>query len=204
MKDSLILDRKIELGDKFGLMVVLVVFLVNMLIPTATFASSKPVFTQDGEVASQFFLKSATQTDILTIKMAEAKGRYLDFSNLKNKTNYKEKLKPNQMYVTSTAYSSEPAQTDDTPCITANGFDVCENNIENVVAANFLKFGTKVKIPDLFGDRIFTVQDRMNTKYNKRMDLWMTSKTRAKTYGIRYVKIEIVKDEKTEVAMKTN
>ncbi len=203
MTDSLSLYRKAEWREKFVLVAALVVFLANVLVPTPTFAADEPILTKDGEVADELLIKSATQTDILTIKMDEAKERLVQIPKTKVKIDYKKKLEKNQMYVTTTAYSSEKAQTDDTPCITANGFDVCENDIENVVAANFLKFGTKVKIPDLFGDRIFTVQDRMNKRYTKRMDLWMTSKQRAKNYGIRYVKIEIVKDEKVELAMKT-
>jgi hypothetical protein len=46
-----------------------------------------------------------------------------------------------------TAYNSEAAQTDDSPCITANGFNVCQHGQEDTVAANFLKFGTRIKIP---------------------------------------------------------
>jgi 3D (Asp-Asp-Asp) domain-containing protein len=138
----------------------------------------------------------------MTAKYIEAQKKLLPLPVAKVKIDYKKKLEKNQMYVASTAYSSEVAQTDSTPCITANGYDVCESGEENVIAANFLKFGTKVKIPDLFGDRIFTVQDRMNARYTKRIDIWMTSKPRAIKYGIRTVKIEIVKDEVTEVAMK--
>jgi len=52
-----------------------------------------------------------------------------------------------------TAYSSTVDQCDDTPCITANGFNLCAHNQEDVIAANFLPFGTKVRIPELFGDR---------------------------------------------------
>ena len=63
-----------------------------------------------------------------------------------------------------TAYSSTVDQTDSTPCITANGFDLCAHDQEDVIAANFLPFGTKVRMPELFGDQIFTVQDRMNAR----------------------------------------
>src|SRR3989339_658118 len=55
-----------------------------------------------------------------------------------------------------TAYSSTVDQCDSTPCITANGYNLCENNKENVIATNFLPFGTKIRIPKQFGDRVFT------------------------------------------------
>lgn len=96
-------------------------------------------------------------------------------------------------YHTMTAYNSEPGQTDDTPCITANGFNVCEHGIEDTVAANFLKFGTKIRMPELFGDRVFVVRDRMNKRYSDRVDIWMLNKADALKFGKKYVKIEVVK-----------
>jgi len=93
---------------------------------------------------------------------------------------------------TITAYNSDPAQTDDTPCITANGFNVCEHGEEDTIAANFLKFGTKVRIPDLYGDRIFVVRDRMNKRYSDRVDIWMKEKTDARQFGVKVAKIEVV------------
>lgn len=90
-----------------------------------------------------------------------------------------------------TAYTSDVAQTDDTPCITASGLDVCERNIENVVAANFLPLGTRVKIPELYGDRVFYVEDRMNKRYNYKMDIWMKDISDAREFGVKYVTIEV-------------
>lgn len=95
-------------------------------------------------------------------------------------------------YITATAYSSTPDQTDDTPCITANGFDVCEHGNENIIAANFLPLGTKVRFPELFGDQIFYVMDRMNARYYERVDFWMISRESAKKFGKRNIKIEVL------------
>ena len=95
-------------------------------------------------------------------------------------------------YYTITAYNSEIGQCDVAPCITANGFNVCEHGIEDTVAANFLKFGTKIKIPDLFGDRVFVVRDRMSKKHDNRVDVWMLDKSTAKNFGIRIAKIEVL------------
>jgi 3D (Asp-Asp-Asp) domain-containing protein len=91
-----------------------------------------------------------------------------------------------------TAYNSETGQCDDSPCITANGFNVCEHGIEDTIAANFLKFGTKVRIPELFGDRVFIVRDRMNTRFSDRIDIWMIDKQDARQFGVRFAKIEIL------------
>ena len=63
-------------------------------------------------------------------------------------------------YHSITAYSSDVSQCDSTPCITANGFNLCEHGVEDSVAANFLSFGTKIRIPEIFGDQVFIVRDR--------------------------------------------
>ncbi|HOY56080.1 MAG TPA: hypothetical protein PLH37_01505 [bacterium] len=90
-------------------------------------------------------------------------------------------------YITATAYSSTVDQCDDTPFITANGSHVRDG----IIAANFLPFGTKVKIPELYGDKIFSVEDRMNSKYHYRIDVWMPDRESAIIFGSKYIKIEI-------------
>lgn len=100
---------------------------------------------------------------------------------------------------TMTAYNSEVGQTDDSPCITANGFNVCTHGIEDTVAANFLPFGTKVRIPDLFGDRIFVVRDRMNKRYSDRVDVWMLERSDAMQFGVRRTRIEVVEIIEPEI-----
>ena len=101
------------------------------------------------------------------------------------------KVKSTSVHVI-TAYNSDVAQTDDSPCITANGFNVCEHGEEDTIAANFLKFGTKVKIPELYGDRIFVVRDRMNAKHPNRVDIWMKDKTSAIKFGVKTAKIQVL------------
>lgn len=96
--------------------------------------------------------------------------------------------------MTITAYSSTVDQTDASPCITANGFNLCEHNEENVIASNFLPFGTKVKIPQYFGDRIFTVQDRMNARYHYRADIWFKVREDAIKFGAPYTEIQVVEE----------
>jgi len=84
-----------------------------------------------------------------------------------------------------TAYSSDVWQTDGDPCRTANGFNLCEHGIEDSVAANFLPFGTKIKMPDVFGDKVFVVRDRMNPRYNDYIDIWFKDREEAKIFGIK-------------------
>lgn len=91
-----------------------------------------------------------------------------------------------------TGYSSTPDQTDDTPFITASGRRVHDG----VVAANFLPFGTRIKIPELFGDQTFVVYDRMNRRYDKafphRIDVWRADRQSAQEVGKRRTAIIIL------------
>lgn len=97
---------------------------------------------------------------------------------------------------TITSYTSEAAQTDASPCITANGFNLCKHGIEDSIAANFLPFGTRVRIPELFGDRIFIVRDRMHSRFKTRVDVWMRDKDEAIHFGLKNTKIEVVEEIK--------
>ncbi|MGE4554863.1 MAG: hypothetical protein AB7D02_01935 [Candidatus Paceibacterota bacterium] len=97
---------------------------------------------------------------------------------------------PNYLRVIVTGYSSTPEETDDTPFITASG-KVVE---EGIIAANFLPFGTKVRFPLLFPDKIFIVEDRMHSRFSKnRVDIWFPSKELALQFGAKETLLEIIK-----------
>ncbi|PJC40693.1 MAG: hypothetical protein CO042_02445 [Parcubacteria group bacterium CG_4_9_14_0_2_um_filter_41_8] len=89
-------------------------------------------------------------------------------------------------WITVTAYSSEPRQTDDSPFTTAWQTPVRDG----VVALNFLPKGTLVRFPDMFGDKIFVVEDRMNVRYQYRADIWMYETHDARQFGIKYLRME--------------
>ncbi len=95
------------------------------------------------------------------------------------------------MTVTASAYNSVPWQTDSTPFITASGTTVRHG----VIAANFLPIGTRLMIPDIYGDQIFVVEDRMNKRYTRNIDVWMEEIPEAKSFGRRSVKIYIFPNE---------
>ena len=94
------------------------------------------------------------------------------------------------MNVTMTAYSSTPDQTDSTPFITASNTRVRWGT----VAANFLPFQTKVRIPQMFGDKVFVVEDRMNKRYWHRVDVWMPTRQEAIHFGLRTLRVEILEE----------
>ena len=92
-------------------------------------------------------------------------------------------------YMTLSAYNSEVNQCDGSPYATAIG----SLTRDGVVAASpNLPIGTRVRFPDQFGDKEFRVEDRMNTRYQNNIDIWMENHADAVKFGRRYAKIEIV------------
>ena len=89
--------------------------------------------------------------------------------------------------VTATAYNSLASQTDSTPWITASG-SRCRTG---VIACNFLPFGTKVMIEG-FGDQVFIVEDRMNRRYTKRIDIWFPKYQQAIKFGKRTIRYHVI------------
>ena len=96
-----------------------------------------------------------------------------------------------ERYQVLTAYSSTPDQTDDSPFITASGTFVHDG----IVAANSLPFGTKILMPELFGEKIFTVEDRMAQKNYHKIDVWFPSTDKAMNFGVKRAKILILSQQ---------
>lgn len=111
--------------------------------------------------------ESKSTTSLLTLKKATAKKTYR---------------------VELSGYSSTPDQTDDSPFITARGTYVRDG----IVAANFLPFGTAIRIPSLYGDKVFIVEDRMNKRYWQNVDIWFADRQSAVELGRRSVVIEVL------------
>lgn len=90
-----------------------------------------------------------------------------------------------------TAYSSTVWQTDDTPFITAAGTMVRDG----IIANNLLPFGTKVRMPEIYGDKIFVVEDRMSWKKGYyHVDIWFPSYGEALNFGAKTTYIEVLEN----------
>mgnify|MGYP001064576829 CR=1 FL=1 len=100
-------------------------------------------------------------------------------------------------WVEITGYSSTVDQTNSDPFTTASG----EHVRDGIVAANFLPFGTKIRILEMFGDKIFVVKDRMNRRYSPPydnvwhdgyVDIWFHTREEARQQGREITYIEIL------------
>jgi len=170
-------------AKKVVIFLVFIFFFEFLLFPAPVVASQMEEITlvneDQGIISSQNEVNQDMAVNIVEFngKLPESAGAEIDFSK----------------HIVITAYNSEAGQTDNSPCITANGFNVCENGVEDTIAANFLPFGSKVKIPALFGDRVFVVRDRMNKRFSDRVDVWMIERPDAVNFGVKVAKIEVLK-----------
>lgn len=83
--------------------------------------------------------------------------------------------------LTATAYTSISSLTDGSPNITATG----AQTTYGIIASNVFPLGTKIRI----NNTIFTVQDRMSTRYDDKLwvDIWMPTLEEAQAFGVRTV-----------------
>lgn len=92
-----------------------------------------------------------------------------------------------------TGYNSVQWQTDSSPCISADGSDICtlHRQGENTCAANFLPFGTRLWIRGL-GE--CTVRDRMASRFPYRVDWYFWNDIAAAwKHGLQHKAIIILK-----------
>jgi len=147
--------------------------ILNLSFPTAHPAEAKaaqptPVHSTAGIDQSTVGSASASDAQLPTVKDKPAKRRLL---------------------VRASAYSSTVGQTDNDPFTAASGAKVHDG----MIAMNGIPFGTKIRIPDYYGDKVFTVEDRMNARWgNRKIDIWMSTRAAAIDWGVRTVTIEIL------------
>lgn len=124
------------------------------------------------------------ETSSVILENSTLKGILTTSPFLMEETHENEKID-----VVLTAYSSTTWQTDDTPFITASGRYV----EQGIVANNMLPFGTKIKIPEIYGDQIFVVEDRMHPRKGYyHVDIWFATYDDALNFGVKETYIEIV------------
>lgn len=101
-------------------------------------------------------------------------------------------IEPRRMTVSVSAYTASVDETDDTPCHTANGDNICDPNKGLTAAMNGMPFGTKIQIPAL-GDKVFTINDRMNRRYDSGyMDIHVQTKAEAFKFGRKTLEVIIL------------
>lgn len=163
------------------LLVVLVIFSWEFSFPYHAAAQ----VTQAMEPNEETILKNQEQTTIsaATETVPQAQLR------LPVNADKPQPVAKKSLYLTVTAYSSTVDQCGSTPFVTASGTKVRDG----VIAANFLPIGTRVRLPDQFGNKVFVVEDRMAARFSSRADIWMPTREDAKQWGIRHhIRMEVL------------
>ena len=155
-------------------LLVIVILSAGLLIPDSK-------IQEDKTLLSELQVRQNIEENLVTIQ----ENTLLPIANIFNPKPKTARI----IRVIATAYSSTPCQTDDTPFITASNTRVRKG----IIANNFFPFGTKVRIPEFYGDKIFVVEDRMHwRKSNYHIDIWFPSYWEAKNFGAKKTYIEIL------------
>ena len=184
------IERKIAhiLVKPISLLQVVSFFSYYLLIVSLVVATiPRPVLAKDELISSiKPDLESIIAEKPIVAGAYEKRGVDLeDMSGTLPQSPKREPVKAHKLTVT--FYSSTPDQTDSTPFITANGTHV----YDGVAAANFLPFGTKVMLPELFGNKVFVIEDRMHERFSHRVDIWVSTREEALKRGVAYTTVEI-------------
>ena len=93
-----------------------------------------------------------------------------------------------------TAYNAgDPRQTDDTPCISANGENICKalEKGKKRCAANFVPLGSRLYVEKI---GVCLVTDRTNKRYRNRVDIAMQKDEyhKARRFGRQKLMVKII------------
>ena len=117
-----------------------------------------------------------------------------------------EQCNSNTIKVTATAYNSLAYQTSSNPSITAFGDSLKPGQRYIAVSRDLLDSGlvhnTQVKIQGF--DSLYTVKDKMNRRWRKRIDIYMDNDVaKAKEWGRKKIKIEYCIPTTDSITLKT-
>ncbi len=155
-----------------------------------SFLSPLLLFQKAGASEELEIISEPIQPNVLdSFLMVQNNSVVANNSHLLDVSDYRAEL--DTVYVFVTAYSSDPEETDEDPFITASGSFVHWGT----AATNFLPFGTKIQIPEIFGDEVFIIKDRMHRSRRYVVDIWHPSKEGAVNFGAHLTYIKVLKNE---------
>jgi 3D (Asp-Asp-Asp) domain-containing protein len=168
---------------------------VFFIMKTINFAINRAIWSEKHSLFSSIIAGTIVGFCLLGVIMPQT--TQADFANntyasyVAKKSNETTNKIAKTIKVVLTAYSSTPDQTDDDPFVTASGKYV----EDGIVANNMLPMGTKIRIPELYGDKVFTVEDRMNRrKSDYHVDIWFPDRQLALNFGVKTADIEVLEN----------
>ena len=174
------LEKK-EANKLFSVCFIKKLILVFLLISASTLTAENFLFYSTKQKNESFQEQTFDQEKLII----SSGNSLLPVSSLPNSDSKIVKKIP----VIVTAYSSTPWETWGDPFITASGSWVRDG----IIANNLLPFGTKVRMPEIYGDKVFVVEDRMNSrKGNYHFDVWFPSYHQALEFGAKKTYVEVL------------
>lgn len=165
-----------------GAIAVALVLVVAPVLTPLSAATNRDRFTPVTTIASTSILVEDDGAPFMTIMDTTLVAPTMPDTPLANRF----RIVPRRRVLV-TAYSSTLDQTDASPFITARGTLVRDG----IIAANFLPFGTKVRLPKIWPHKIFTVEDRMHARFSDRVDIWFATREEALAFGLKITELEI-------------
>ena len=159
------------------------VFLIASLLFAVVYAAlPAPVLARAAE--NQAYVEKALALTVHAMQNVNAESGTLPTNDLRGPA-----YSVNNIPVT--AYNSVYWQTDATPCIGAQGTDICVLLAQgsDTCAANFVPLGT---VLDVEGLGTCVVRDRMNARYHYRVDWYMGMDLQgARSWGVKYLDVGV-------------
>lgn len=170
------LSKKLVKNSRF-INLILLFSLINFLFPQITHGQNSKINVLEGSQLKNLILINPNP---IQLERTTTRRSFPISPNKKPKKTF---------YLTVTAYSSTVDQCDGDPFTTASGKKVRDG----IIAYNYLPFGTKVRFPEVFPNKTFVVQDRLNARAGKYLaDIWMPTREEALKWGAKTIKIEIL------------
>ncbi len=171
--------------------------------------SSEPAGAWAGEAAEWYQLYAGLTEDELSVPEPAEQGQPAAQEASILPASATEKHRPTTkeqrfVRVAVTAYTSAEEQTDDSPTITASNTHVSDRTVavsrdllREYTPGAPLRYGDKILIP---GVGIYRVEDTMNGRWRRKIDLWFATKDEARRWGVRTAYITRVEESAPTVA----
>lgn len=178
-------QKKLKLAKKITIYFLATLFGIAIPYAIALAVFAPIVYQYRGLTDAPFSLLKHNSKDVASAAEAEISPVHRGFPEISLAPDRVIKAYRSQ----ATVYHSVPWETDSDPFTTSAGTHVRDG----IVAANCLAFGTRLRMPELFGDKIFVVEDRLHpSKTCFVIDIWQEYNPPAPSFGAPITKIEIL------------
>ncbi len=186
------------------------ILMVAIISPTILYMVERNKRIESERAYEAYFFVSTNETRELQESLDTVLGERIQLQRLLLEAGYPvyDENGALMLKLLATGYSSSVAETDNTPYITASNTRTRTGVV--ALSRDLLKRYT-TDAPFDFGDRIyiaghgvFSVEDSMNPRWQKRIDIWFPSRTEAVYFGKKNVYVSKLMEEEDVVLLETH